>query len=110
VFRFDGTPPEAIAPPPVPRWWHEGSTWEVDVLERESRFYVGPGRWAGTDIRWGAEEPVPTWRIEWSLQGPDARGRYRYAFRLIDALDPCAFSYSSDDLRPSGRRSGVVPV
>ena len=103
--RMDGSPAEVLPPPPVPRWWLEGS-----LTEGRLRFYVGPRRETGKAIRWGSEEPLPTWRIEWSLQGPDARGRYRYAFRLIDTRDPCGFSYSSDDLRPFRRGLGVVPV
>lgn len=101
----NGQPPEVIPPPPVPSWWRGGSTVAFD-----SRFYVGPRREVEDAIRWGAEEPLPGWRIEWSLQGPDTRRRYRYAFRLIDALDPCAFSHSSDDLSQFQRNFRVVPV
>jgi hypothetical protein len=57
-------------------------TWKTDG---------GPTGDVARKIRWGADQPLPGWRMHWiaSDQG--------YAFTLTDVRDRCGFSYSSDE-------------
>jgi hypothetical protein len=67
----------------------------------------GPVGELARKIDWGAEEPLPGWRITW-VAGPPA-----VFFALTDTRDPCAFRYSSNDpeVLPHGEgRMRVLPL
>jgi hypothetical protein len=83
----------ALVVPSVPRggayptWEQVGSagiigTWKTDG---------GPMGDLARRIRWGAEQPLPGWRMHW-IAGADG-----YAFTLSDTRDRCGFSYWSDE-------------
>jgi len=63
-------------------------------------------------IEWGAEQPLPGWRIHY-VAAPDG-----YAFSLTDLRDPCELTFASNDTgmviegRPADRsgRIRVIPL
>jgi hypothetical protein len=61
------------------------------------RDYVGPLRDWAEAIAWGRPEPIPGWRIRWTIDSG------RYTFSLIDLLDPCAFEVRAADPAAAGR-------
>ena len=91
-----------------PSWEELGDSPMVDTYRR----VTGPRGDLARKIAWGADEPLPGWRIHY-VAAQDA-----YAFSLTDLRDPCALTFASNDTgvviagRPADRRGQmrVIPL
>lgn len=97
AFKAQGLPPGDMA-------WRTllKDTQAVRKLETE------PGRVGqlAARVAWGAEEPLPGWRLTWGKPTP-----MQVVYSLTDTRDPCRFVYrSSDPGVLTGGPYGVMPL
>jgi hypothetical protein len=92
---------------PYPSWEELANSPAIAVMRGSG----GPLGEVARKMIWGADEPLPGWRIHYVTSG-DA-----YALSLTDTLEGCGFTYHSNDtgvitegLPITRRGPGIVPI